>query len=133
MRPKIIIAIPMPGLRPSLLALAATASCLLSGCSHTHVVSAGRTLHLALSEYRINPADVRVSSGIVTIFVRNYGRLTHNLVISQNGQNVASTPPVPPGDTAEMILDFAPGKYSMASTILSDQALGQYGTLVATG
>jgi hypothetical protein len=123
----------MPGLRPSKLALAIGVSCLLGGCSHTHVVAADRTLHLALSEYRINPADVRVSSGIVTIFVRNYGRLTHDLVISHGGQSVASTPPVPPGDTAEMILDFAPGTYSMASTILSDQALGQYGTLNVTG
>ncbi len=106
---------------------------MLSGCSHTHVVTADRTLRLALSEYRINPGDVRVSSGIVTIFVRNYGRLTHDLVISHDGQSVASTPPVPPGDTAELILDFAPGTYAMASTILSDQALGQYGTLRVTG
>lgn len=123
----------MPGLRPSTLAAVIAASCLLSGCSHTHVVSADRTLHVALSEYRINPGDIRVSSGIVTIFVRNYGRLTHDLVISHDGQSVASTPPVPPGDTAELILDFAPGTYSMASTILSDQALGQYGTLNVTG
>ncbi len=88
---------------------------------------------MALSEYRINPADIRVSSGIVTIFVRNYGRLTHDLTISHDGQDVAATPPVPPGETAELILDFAPGRYSMASTILSDQALGQYGTLNVTG
>ena len=86
---------------------------------------------MALSEYRINPA-VRVSRASS----RSRPQLRashHNLVISHDGQSVASTQARTPGQTRELITDFAPGTYAMASTILSDQALGQYGTLKATG
>ena len=34
-----------------------------------------------------------------------------------------------PGQSAELFATLAAGKYLMASTILSDQALGAYGTL----
>jgi hypothetical protein len=122
----------MPGLRASRFALAITASCLLAGCAHTHVVKASGTVNVGLSEYRLNPQDIRVRAGRVTIFVRNYGRLTHNLVVSRSGQTTNSTGPLLPGEGAQLALDLAPGNYAMASTILSDQALGAYGTLTVT-
>jgi len=122
----------MPGPRASLLALASAATLALGGCSHTVGVSSNRTVHVALSEYRLNPSSISVGAGVLIIYVRNYGRLTHNLVISENGQTTASTEPLAPGQSAELALDLAPGTYSMASTILSDQALGTYGTLNVT-
>ena len=67
--------------------------------------------------------------GTLTIFVHNYGRRTHDLVIAQDGQTTGQTEPLPPGQGAVIALDLAPGTYSMASTILTDQALGAYGTL----
>jgi hypothetical protein len=101
-----------------------------AGCSHTQRVGTSRTVRMALTEYRLDPQSVQLSgAGTLAIIVHNYGRLTHNLVISANGQSVAGTQPIPPGETVELDLDLAPGKYQMASTILSDQALGAYGTL----
>ena len=108
-----------------LLALAAVAL----GCSHTEHIGKRRTLQIALTEYRLNPQDVAARRGRLTILVRNYGRLTHNLVISRRGVSAGSTPPLGPGASARLTLVLAPGSYRMASTILSDQALGQYGTL----
>lgn len=102
----------------------------LAGCSRTVDVNASRTLQVALTEYRITPQSVQAPSGALTIFVHNYGRLSHNLVISLDGQSEFSTQPVPPGQTTELIAILTPGRYLMASTILSDQALGAYGTLV---
>jgi hypothetical protein len=64
--------------------------------------------------------------------VHNYGRLTHNLVVSANGQLVDGTKPIAPGQSAELDLSLAAGTYSMASTIQSDQALGESGTLTVT-
>lgn len=84
---------------------------------------------MALTEYRLNPQSIDASGGVLAIVVHNYGRLTHDLVVSLNGQNIAGTKPIPPGQTAELDLDLAPGTYQMASTILSDQDLGAYGTL----
>lgn len=123
----------MPGLRPSRIGLAICALCLLAGCSHIQTVGGDRTLRVALSEYRVKPQDVRASAGELIIYVHNYGRLTHDLVISQHGQTIGSTTPLFPGQSTELTVELSPGRYSMASTILSDQALGAYGTLIVTG
>jgi hypothetical protein len=100
-----------------------------TGCGVTTRVGGDHTLQIALSEYRVTPQDVHAGSGPLTIFVHNYGRLTHNLVISLDGQTEISTQPIAPGQTAELDAVLTPGKYVMASTVLSDQALGAYGTL----
>jgi uncharacterized cupredoxin-like copper-binding protein len=132
MKAGIIIGIPMPPLRAMKLAVPVVCALLTSACGHTHVVGSSRTVDLALTEYRLIPQDVRVSAGQLTLQVRNDGRLTHNLVVSNNGQPEASTPPLAPGQSLALTVTLAPGKYSMASTILSDQALGEYGTLKVT-
>ncbi|MGI8429477.1 MAG: cupredoxin domain-containing protein [Solirubrobacteraceae bacterium] len=100
-----------------------------AGCGKLVVVGADRTLGLALSEYRVNPQDVRVRSGSLTLVVHNYGRLTHNLVVSQAGVYDGVTKPIPPGQSTQLTLTLAPGRYDLASTLLSDQALGEYGAL----
>ena len=122
----------MSRLRPSTIAAATVAVAVLGGCGHTHVVGSSRTLYVALSEYRITPQSVRVSTGSLTIFVHNYGRLTHNFVISLDSQPEASTQPIAPGEGAELVVALSPGNYQMTSTLIDDQALGEYGTLNVT-
>lgn len=111
---------------------AAAASVLLAGCGRTARVGVNRTFQVALTEYHVSPQRVRAPAGTLTIFVHNYGRLSHNLVISSGGHSDASTQPIPPGETSELLATLAPGNYLMSSTILSDQALGAYGTLIVT-
>ena len=102
------------------------------GCGQGERVGRGGTLHLALTEYRLNPRDVRVAQGRLTIAVRNFGRLTHSLIVSRGGQSIGSTKPIAPGQSAQLTLVLKRGTYLMASNIQSDQALGQYGTLSVT-
>jgi hypothetical protein len=111
--------------------VAAVLALTVAGCGHVASAGSGSpaTLQVALNEYRITPQDVRAGSGAVTFVVHNYGRLTHNLVINHDGQQVAATEPLPPGQTADLVATLSPGQYLMSSTILSDQALGAYGTL----
>jgi hypothetical protein len=117
--------------RPPLLLLAIAALVLTTtGCGRTTSVGNGHTLQVALNEYRVTPQDVRAPTGLLTIFVHNYGRLTHDLVISLNGQTEAETTPIAPGQTEELDAALGPGHYLMASSIVSDQALGAYGTLI---
>lgn len=117
--------------RPPLpLLVAALAAVAVAGCGRTTKVGVGGTLQIALNEYRVTPQDVRAHTGLLTIFVHNYGRLTHDLVISQDGRIEASTKPIGPGQTEELNAALGPGHYLMASSILSDQALGAYGTLI---
>jgi hypothetical protein len=110
------------------LALAAV----VAGCGGSRQLAGGRPLRLAVTEYRLHPQSISVSAGTLTIFIHNYGRLTHDVVVSENGQSIAGTKPIPPGQSAELDLSLAPGRYLMTSTILSDEALGQYGTLTVT-
>jgi plastocyanin len=114
---------------PVLIAAAALAT---AGCGGTAHVAKDRTFQVALTEYRVSPQSVSAPAGTLTIFVHNYGRLSHNLVISEDGHTEASTQPIAPGQTGELVASLTPGKYMMASTILSDQALGTYGTLTIT-
>ena len=104
----------------------------LSACSHLHTIGADRTLQMALTEYRLRPQDVRMSAGPLTIYVHNYGRLTHNLAVSLGHSSAGSTGPLLPGQSAILSLYLTPGRYLMASAIFSDQALGEYGTLTVT-
>ncbi len=122
----------MSGPRAPLLALFVAAIALLSGCGSTHTIGAARTLDLSVSEYRLTPSSARVSQGVVTLVVHNYGILTHNLQVSSGSQVTAATKPIWPGQTAVLALNLAPGKYEMTSSLLSDQALGVYGTLTVT-
>jgi hypothetical protein len=119
----------MSGPRALKLALAAACVVPLASCSHTQSVGADRTLRIGLSEYRLNPSSVRTSAGNLTIYVHNYGRLKHDLVVTHNGQTAAFVQPLAPGQSAQVTVNLAPGAYSMASTVLSDDALGAYGTL----
>jgi hypothetical protein len=102
----------------------------VAGCGTTTSVHAGHAVELALSEYRITPQDVRAPAGEVDILVRNYGRLAHNLVLTSAGHQLAITKPIAPGQSAWLFLELAPGRYVMASNLFSDQALGEYGTLI---
>ena len=116
--------------RPHLpLALPAVSLALLAGCGATTRVAQNGTLHVALSEYSVRPQNVSAHSGALTILVHNYGRLSHDLVISLDGRPELSTKPIPPGQSAELTATLTPGTYLMDSTILADQALGAYGTL----
>jgi hypothetical protein len=105
----------------------------LGACGRTAVLGRDRTLTVGVTEYRLLPQRVRMSEGLVNLQVRNYGRLTHNLVISRDGESEGSTSPLAPGQSAALALELTrPGTYTMASTMLSDRALGAYGTLVVT-
>ena len=73
-----------------------------------------------------------MSRGLVTIIVHNVGKLTHNLVITEGDQQIDGTPPIWPGATQQLLVALSPGTYTMASTLFSDQALGEYGTLTVT-
>ncbi len=120
----------MSGTRsPVSLLLAGVSLLAAAGCGTTVTVGADDTLRVALGEYRVTPQDVRASPGKLTILVHNYGRLTHDLVISLDGETLATTKPIAPGQTEELDTTLGPGRYLIASTILTDQALGAYGTL----
>jgi hypothetical protein len=117
---------------PLFMAVAALAGLALAGCTQTVRAGPGHTLQIALNEYRVNPISASVPSGVLTLIVRNYGRLSHNLVVAGGGYVDGSTPAIPPGSEATLLLDLTPGKYTIYSSLLNDQALGVHGTMTVT-
>lgn len=115
--------------RRAALAAAALGTMALAGCGHTTVVRKDGTLRVALTEYRLIPQDVHTTAGVMTLIVHNYGRLTHDLVISLGGQPEVTSGPLAPGQTVVLSAALIPGQYQMSSSILTDSALGAYGTL----
>ncbi len=123
----------MTGPRVLTVALLVAASApVLTACAHTSVVGSDRTVRVELTEYRLHPQTIRASAGLLTIVVHNRGVLDHDLVVSWDGQTIDSTQPMRPGQTVDLALNLAPGRYSIASTVQSDQTLGVYGTLRVT-
>jgi hypothetical protein len=111
------------------LAVALTLAGAVAGCGGTHVVGVHRTVFLALTEYRLSPQRVQARAGPLTIYVRNDGRLTHNLAVMRGSKTTGSTQPIAPGHRARLTVVLRNGTYVMASTMLSDEDLGLYGTL----
>jgi hypothetical protein len=109
--------------------VSAVVAATVSGCARSQDVGSNRMVQVGVTEYLLRPDDVNASAGPLTIIVHNYGRLTHDLVITQQGQREASTGTIWPGQTAELAVDLPKGTYTMASTVVLDQPLGAYGTL----
>jgi uncharacterized cupredoxin-like copper-binding protein len=119
--------LPLPALVPLALFLA----CALAGCGHTVRVGNSRHLVVALTEYRVTPETVRAYAGTLTITVRNVGTRTHNLEIISSLPKAKGlvSPDLAPGASATMLVDLAPGRYMMRSTVTDDQSLGLWGSL----
>jgi hypothetical protein len=110
--------------------IALAASVLVAACGGTYAVGRNHTLTLAMTEYRLAPQRIQAPAGTLTIFVHNEGRLTHDLAVWHGAITEASTQPIPPGGRAVLQVALKRGTYLIDSTLLSDQDLGLYGTLV---
>jgi hypothetical protein len=112
---------------------AALAACLVTvvaGCGKPPEIVHGKTFHLTLSDYSISPSNIQAPPGQYTVIVRNLGQRTHDVVVTLNGIQVGATvKPLFPGQKSSFPLTLVPGTYRLASAILNDQALGQYGSL----
>jgi hypothetical protein len=102
---------------------------LLTGCGATHHPSAPDALNVSVNEWRVTPENAGASPGTLLIVVHNSGRLAHNLVLSRDGVRVSSTPPIMPGQNADLEATVQKGDYQLLSSMVDDEATGVYGTL----
>jgi hypothetical protein len=118
-------------------ALAATVVTALvgcAGCGEPDPVAVDATpLRLTLSEYRVAPQAVRVPAGRVEILVRNGGATVHRLRIrsEDRARTLASSPPLPPGGSARLVVELPPGSYVDTCAVERHDTLGEHGTIVA--
>lgn len=95
------------------------------------------TLQLEVSEYRIEPAALKVRAGRVHVVVRNRGKLTHNVKVESEPTGEAEptvlyggTETAQPGETVSASVPLAPGEYRLTCSIAGHDNLGQYGRLI---
>lgn len=105
-----------------------------SGCTRDENVTVkGRTVHVALREYRLDPLVINAHHGRLTIVVRNDGRFPHNLAVAKKNIVYARSTSVGAGQTAVISrLQLDPGTYRLFSSQSDDDARGLYGFLVVT-
>jgi len=125
--------------RLSLSVALALALAALSGCGGDEpTVLEGRTLRVALDEYRLVPQDVEMTAGRVRLEAVNRGRLTHNLHVVQQDPENAEAPPqeiggtrtAQPGElTTAALEDLPAGEYRIVCTIANHDDLGMRGEL----
>ncbi len=109
-----------------------------AGCGTEPTTIPARTLTVQLTEYRLEPQDVRVRAGRLRLVAVNRGMLPHNLHVVREDRRDRERPPVDlggtataqPGDEARHTFRrLRPGEYRLVCTIANPDALGMYGTL----
>lgn len=125
----------MRRLLPVLL-LGVAASSLGCGRSPEFVMDRDGVLRFGLSEYRIEPQNLRVREGRIRIVATNEGRLTHNVQIEsiedregEQPTRYGRTETMQPGEVERTTVTLGPGKYRIVCTIGNHDDLGQYGEL----
>lgn len=97
----------------------------------TEEAAAGQTVEM--TEYEFTPNDVSGEQG-VTVTAENTGQLAHNFTIEQGpdpekpSKELAATPNVQVGDSAELTVDLEPGEYALVCTVPGHRELGMVGT-----
>ena len=102
---------------------------LLTGCGAAHGTSRGGAVNVSVNEWRMTPETAHAGPGPLLIVVHNSGRLAHNLVLSHDGVRISFTPPIMPGQNADLETTVQKGSYQLLSSMVDDQATGVYGTL----
>jgi uncharacterized cupredoxin-like copper-binding protein len=96
--------------------------------------AATQTVTFVLKEYAITPATVTIVAGEpVTFVVRNAGTISHALVISGGGVNLATKDlAFQPGAREQIASTLAAGTYTFTCPVDGHANLGMKGTLIVT-
>ncbi len=85
----------------------------------------GSSADVDVYEFNIEPSITNFDAGTVTLNVDNEGEYGHTLVITDAGGHVLHAGGViPPGETAQVSIDLAPGKYSFTCRIVAQDDQG---------
>jgi uncharacterized cupredoxin-like copper-binding protein len=125
-----------PSLRRGLGALLLAASLgILAACSGgahaataNGVAPAATRVDVTETEFSITMPQT-LSAGSYTFAIRNTGFATHNLVVSQNGRDVATSTTIPPGGSASLSVTLQRGTYIFYCSIDGHREQGMQRTI----
>lgn len=91
---------------------------------------AGTTLHVEASATALafNTTELEAEAGEVTIDFKNPSAIPHNVVIEEDGKELAGFEPIAEGEESETA-NLKPGTYTFLCTVPGHAAAGMEGTL----
>lgn len=112
----------------------------LSGCrgEGPYKYAFDNTIQVRLGEYWIKPQRIIVNAGQIHLVAQNDGRLTHNLIVEEEGAEIGTeprlygrTPTLHPGELGTEVRSFSlkPGTYRLVCSIGNHENLGQFAEL----
>ena len=126
----------MPPLPPkrSFAALFLGAAVALSACGggETAQVADDAAAVVAMSEFRLEPQQLRLGAGRRTLTVRNAGRVVHRFELrsGDGGRLIVRGRPLKPGEQESLSVRLRPGDYLMRCAQPRHNTLGEWGRVV---
>ena len=91
------------------------------------------TASLQVLDFKLNPVDLTVPGGSISITVVNAGPTLHNVTIRDDaGSILGATPDLREGEGAPLTATLDPGSYTMFCSLPGHESLGIKGTLTVT-
>jgi plastocyanin len=91
------------------------------------------TTSLQVLDFKLNPFDLTVRSGLVSIIVDNAGPTVHNVAIRGDDETILGTSPdLREGESGTLEATLEPGSYTLFCSLPGHESLGIKGTLTVT-
>lgn len=92
------------------------------------------SVKVTMTDYKFNPADLKVKAGKAEFFLVNSGTVSHDMVVvGSDGKSVGRSELVQAGNTAVFTVDNLPsGSYRFICDQPGHEDLGMKGTLTAS-
>ena len=105
-----------------------------SGSSSSSSEPAGETQQITATEedFSISLDSTELAAGDYEIEVVNDGGATHDLVVEKDGEDVAESESIAPGDTGSVQVPLEPGEYVFYCSIGTHRAMGMEVTVTVT-
>ena len=103
---------------------AASPSSSTSSSSSASAVGQAQTLTVTEVGFDIKLDSSDLPAGDYTITVKNEGDATHDLVVEQDGKDIAKSDTLGPGDSATFTVTLQPGQYVFYCSIGNHRAMG---------
>ena len=76
------------------------------------------------SEMAFGLDSTDVTAGEWTITLTNRGRMPHDLVVEQDGDDIAGTDTIGPGESTTLTVTLTPGRYVFYCSVGNHRAMG---------
>ena len=120
------------GSSPSTSSSSSSPSETASGAPGAGATDTVQTLDVTSVDFDYELASTELGAGEYTIELTNDGSATHDLVVERDGEDVAGTEDIGPGQTSAVTVTLEPGEYVFYCSIGNHRGMGMEVTVTVT-